>query len=54
MVGKHGRDHASRPAGQVTITDNGTFSWSTNTCKKTWIRFTSGGVTSNTVVVGAK
>ena len=45
---------AFRPAGQVTIQDDGTFNWSTNTGKKTWIRFTSGGVTSNTVIVGAK
>ena len=43
-----------RPAGQVTVNDDGTFSWSTNTGKKTWVRFTSGGVTSNTVIVGAK
>ena len=45
---------AFRPAGQVAVQDDGTFSWSTNTGKKTWIRFTSGGVTSSTVIVGAR
>ena len=45
---------AFRPAGQVTVQDDGSFSWSTNSGKKTWVRFTSGGVTSNTVVIGAK
>ena len=45
---------AFRPAGQVAVQDDGTFSWNTNTGKKTWIRFTSGGVTSNTVIIGAR
>ena len=45
---------AFRPAGQVTVQDDGSFSWTTNSGKKTWVRFTSGGVTSNTVIVGAK
>ena len=45
---------AFRPAGQVTVQDDGTFSWSTNSGKKTWVRFTSGGVTSNTVIIAAK
>lgn len=45
---------AFRPAGQVAVQDDGTFSWSTNTGKKTWVRFMSGGVTSNTVIIGAK
>lgn len=43
-----------RPAGQVSVQDDGTFSWTTNSGKKTWVRFTSGGVTSNTVIIGAR
>ena len=43
-----------RPAGQVAVQDDGTFSWSTNIGKKTWVRFTSGGITSNTVIIGAR
>ena len=45
---------AFRPAGQVAVQDDGSFTWTTNSGKKTWVRFTSGGVTSNTVVIGAK
>ena len=43
-----------RPAGQVTVNDDGTFNWTTNSGKKTWVRFTSGGVTSNTVIISAR
>ena len=43
-----------RPAGQVTVQDDGSVSWSTKSGKKTWVRFVSGGVTSNTVIVSAK
>jgi hypothetical protein len=45
---------AFRPAGQVTVQADGTFSWNTNSGKKTWVRFTSGSVTSNTAIISAR
>lgn len=48
------RRHPSRPAGQATVNDDGAFSWNTNTGKKTWIYYTFGGVTPNTVIVGVR
>ena len=45
---------AFKPAGQVAVADDGTFSWSTTTGKKVWVRFTGGAVTSNTVIIGAR
>lgn len=43
-----------QPAGQITVQDDGTFNWTTNTGKKVWIRFTGGGATSNVSIVAAR
>lgn len=41
-------------AGEVVVKSNGTFRWTTNNTKKTWLRVTDGDVVSNTVTVAAR
>ena len=39
------------PTGQVSVQDDGTFSWTSNTSKKVWVKFSGGGAVSNVVVI---
>ena len=39
------------PTGQVQVQDDGTFSWTTTTSKKVWVKFSGGGVASNVVII---